>query len=492
MLAYRPTEFKAKTKTEASCSTGVAESFHLSTADKIAEDKGETGMVTMQIWINQIKQVLEDRGMDSVFRMVDGTTELYLLSEFGRADKNKVSAWVAWVKTNGDAYDLENLQMSGKMLKASLKIDMLKKVDQETSANATGPEVYAAVVNLHQSLGSSAVRQLTEQLQQLKLVKEPAENVTIFGDKVLDLALRIQGSGPLTCPHDLGTLVYECFKGSTTSEFAAEVTDFCRKSNKQDVPVADWEASISELKSLYRTLIVRKEWEAAKHHEESVDAQAMMQASIAHLQKTVKGMGANKQAGGQGDACTCYHCGKKGHIQPDCPDKDKSKVGTGGGGTTEPGTRAAPKDGEPHTKTDSEGVISKWCGTCKRWRKGEKGHLTSEHVRGKGKDVPSVPATTVAGALAPVPAPTVAGALATADNGSKATLRLIGGYMAKIGQPPKRGELTFCTQCDCHHKKGEDHDHGVSHAQVGLTQGVWTLVERIPKKVALKGQAGQD
>ena len=83
MLAYRPTEFKAKTKSESCCSAGLVEAFHLSTADKIAEDKGETDMVTMQTWINQIKQVVEERGLDSVFRMVDGTTELYLLTEFG-------------------------------------------------------------------------------------------------------------------------------------------------------------------------------------------------------------------------------------------------------------------------------------------------------------------------------------------------------------------------------------------------------------------------
>ena len=481
MLAYRPTEFKAKTKTETSCSAGLAESFHLTTADKLAGEKGETSLVTMQAWINQIKQIIEDRGMDSVFRMVNGAAEQYLLAEFGRADKGKVADWLTFIRANGDDYDIENLQMSGKMLKASLELDMLKKVERETPANASGPEVYAAVVNLHQSLGSSAVRQLTEQLQQLKLSKEPAENVTIFGDKVLDLALRIQGAGPLTCPHDLGTLVYECFKGCTTSEFASEVTDFCKKSNKNDPTVADWEASVSELKSLYRTLVVRKEWDAEKHHKEKADVQAM-QAMISTLQQTVKNLGSSKQSGsgdGGTDTRTCYHCGKKGHVKPNCPDKDKPKVGSAGGsggatpssGTNAAGiNRVAPKEGEPHTKMDSDGAETKWCGTCNRWWKGEKSHLTEEHVKGKGKGTPpsAAAATTT----------TVTGAYASADNDSGGTLRLVGGYMASIGKPLGHGELTFCPLCRRHVLKSEDHHHGISHAQEEIAQGLWTVVTR--------------
>ena len=132
----------------------------------------------------------------------------------------------------GCQYDEKNLIMSGKMLLESLDLDMLKKAERDLPTNPSGPEVYAVVVNFHQSLNTSAVRVLTEQLQQLKLSKEAGENVETFADKVVDIAKRIQGAGPATCPRDLPTLLYECFQESTTPVFALEATGLLHKQAK--------------------------------------------------------------------------------------------------------------------------------------------------------------------------------------------------------------------------------------------------------------------
>ncbi len=117
--------------------------------------------------------------------------EHYLLDEFGRADIAKVKIWVNELHVKGCQYDEKNLIMSGKMLLELLDLDMLKKAERDLPTNPSGPEVYAVVVNLHQSLNTSAVRVLTEQLQQLKLSKEAGENVETFADKVADIAKRI-------------------------------------------------------------------------------------------------------------------------------------------------------------------------------------------------------------------------------------------------------------------------------------------------------------
>jgi hypothetical protein len=69
---------------EEKCQAGLAKTYHLSTPDKIQSDKMA---VLMQTWIDQVKKTLEERGMDTVFQMVQSATEEhYLLEEFGHAD----------------------------------------------------------------------------------------------------------------------------------------------------------------------------------------------------------------------------------------------------------------------------------------------------------------------------------------------------------------------------------------------------------------------
>jgi hypothetical protein len=477
MLAYRPLDFKSQAKSEASCQEGLSESHRLSTPDKIAIDKGTT--VTLQAWINNIKLTLEERGMDSVFRMREGLQEHYLLEEFGRAEVAKVLAWVATVVSFNCKYDIKNLKMSGKMLKGSLDLEMLQKVERDVPGSASGPEIYAAVINIHQSLSSSAVRHLIEQLQKLKLAKEPAENVETFSEKVLDIAQRIQGTGSVTCPPDLHVIVYETFQGTMTPVFAHEVTTLLFRANEKDPSVLDYEKQISKLKSSYRGLIVRGNWEAAKHHKENAEVQALA-ATVKTMSETLNQV---VQRGGRTDTRHCYHCNKTGHIKPNCPDKNKPKAAMGGGTMTTNSSSSSttvypssievaerktpPKEGEQHTKTDIDGVTCKWCGICKRWSKGEKAHLTEEHIKGQ-KSITFA-----------------AGSLATTTDDANQTLRLVSGFMGSIGQPPKKQSMCYCKVCKKHVSIGEDHVNSVEHAEAEVYDNVdnlWTLVENKKKK----------
>ena len=485
MAAYRPEDFKSLAKVEKECMTGLAESHRLSTPDKIAVGN-DTKLVSLQTWIDRLKKVIEDRGLDTVFRMIENGTEYYLLEEFGRANVARVAAWVEALRQQGCTYDERNLYMSGQMLLASLDLDMLKKTERDTDADATGPEVFAAVVNIHQSLNTSAVRVLTEQLQKLKLTKEPAENVDTFSEKVIDIAKRIQGAGQSTCPADLPTLVYECFQESTTPVFALEATELLRKANKGDRTVDDWEAAITELKSSYRSLVTRSQWNAKKTHKEKTEVQAM-QATIKTLQKTVTdmskkgGKSADGKAGGA-ETRKCFNCGKEGHLKADCKQLKGSTKGKSGKDGKKDGAptdgfdrKLAPKDGDPETKTVS-GEAYKWCGTCKRWSKGEKAHLTDEHVKGKGK----TPTTTAAGGLA---------AAEEDSNDSSATLRLVSGYMAKIGKPRKKGSCYMCKVCDClvpHEIEGE-HKRSLKHRDQEYALQVAKLEEHVARKASEAG-----
>ena len=498
--AFRPSDWKGQVKMEESCTANLPASHHLSTPDKVISDPKA---VSFKTWIDRIRSEAEDRGMDTVFRMQDVTTghETYILDSFGRANTTQVAAWVEMIQTGGGAlnaqltaapcpYDLNNLVMSAKMIRNSLDIDMLKKVEDDIHATASGPQVFAAVVNIHQALSSSAVRVLIGELQELSLAKEPGENVETFAAKVCDIAKRIQGTGPETCPRDLPSLVYQCFLGSATQLFQGEVVLIFNRSDRNDPTdpgIRNWDARVADFKAQYRNLKTRKLWEADKYHKEKAEAQAL-KATVAHLQQQLAG---TKTSGGT-DSRTCFHCGKSGHIKPDCPDKDKPKAdgagAPGGAGTTTGGSsrKTAPKEGEPHTKTvDKE--VWKWCGVCKRWNKGaDKAHLTEEHVKGKGKATEGAPAAN--NAVAEVAEPVVA-ALATNDTGP--SLRLVSGYLSSIGRPVNPSKLTYCLECDYFVNTDDVHNKTIAHScskcEVSM-RGVQRTIEEAAEWVVVKGR----
>ena len=286
--AVRPKEYKSWMKTEKQCQEGLAEVHHLTTPDK----SGKDDKLTLQAWIDRIKVAMENKGMDPVFRIVKGSgvtrTEDYILEEFGLAKLETVKQWVNDLRTTGTQcpYDIVNLKMSATMILKSVDADLLRRIDRELPQTATGPEVFAVIVSLHQTLNSIAVRVLIKELEGMHLTAEPAENVEKFSDKVLDVAKRIRGAGPKTCPDDLCTLVYECFQGCTTPVFQIEATNFYWKAQQGDASVEDWEEGVNKLKASYRLSMTRGTWQAAKHHKEKAEVQALL-ATVKTLKKEV-------------------------------------------------------------------------------------------------------------------------------------------------------------------------------------------------------------
>ena len=435
-MAFRPHIYKDMAKVEKECKTGLLEAFHLALPDQISAK--ESKYVSFKTWVNLIKQEMELRGMDPVFRVQDATgAEIYLLEEFKIA---KVPATVKkWVEDllagrigNRAApcpHDKRNLAMSGVMIQNSLTTDMLRKMHHEGALPGTsGPEMLAAIVRCHQALSAGAVREMSATLRAMKLAKEPAENVDTFVDKVSDLGKRIEGTG--RAPDDLKNMIYETLSGCSNSEFAYMVSILNVKAgDEEDNSVDDWEFQLTKLKGAYRDMKQRGLWEASQTQKEH----AAMKAAIKKLE--TKSTSTSEGTSKKSDDRECYHCGKKGHIKPNCPDKDtpKDQLKKGGSSTSAPsGTssvkKTPPKEGESNTKS-IEGASHKWCATCKRWNTGDKAHFTADHRKGAGK-APSAAATE----------PAVAGALAATDD-SYPSLRLIGGYMASMTLKDQAGQF---------------------------------------------------
>jgi hypothetical protein len=84
--------------------------------------------------------------------------------------------------------------------------------------------VYAAVIALHSVLNNSTERFYIAKLSAFKLSKEPEQQVSTFSDNVLSVARHIDGISEHLV-NNLHTLIYECYKGCTTEEFAAAVSN---------------------------------------------------------------------------------------------------------------------------------------------------------------------------------------------------------------------------------------------------------------------------
>ena len=74
----------------------------------------------------------------------------------------------------------------------SINIDVWTRVKKDLAHDATGPQVFAAVLDHKQQVNAGAVRALTRELGELSLKDEPGQNVMTFGNKVHNIAMRIQ------------------------------------------------------------------------------------------------------------------------------------------------------------------------------------------------------------------------------------------------------------------------------------------------------------
>jgi hypothetical protein len=66
--------------------------------------------------------------------------------------------------------------------------------------------------------------------------------------------------------------------------------------------VVDWDKHVSKFTARYRTLKIKKMWEAEKHHKEKVEIQAL-KATVKRLEKKPTNGAAAKTGGGGTDTC---------------------------------------------------------------------------------------------------------------------------------------------------------------------------------------------
>jgi hypothetical protein len=81
--------------------------------------------------------------------------------------------------------------LSGKAILNSVSLPLWETVEKELTVDASGLEAFAAVVYKLQQVSSAAVRALVDELKGLSLLKEPGQDVKIFGGRVVKLCCQI-------------------------------------------------------------------------------------------------------------------------------------------------------------------------------------------------------------------------------------------------------------------------------------------------------------
>jgi hypothetical protein len=491
--AYRPSDYKSKRKCEEDCTEGIGDKFQLKTPDEIVKDAEAVLFVD---WIDQLRMYMEDTGQDGVFYLQDeDEKEVYFLAEFGAFDVDETTKAVKTIKDQNCFYDASNLKTSGIAIRASFSTTMLQRIKGLVPVNASGPETLAAVVAAHQVLDSSGCRNLVEELRKMKLRDFPAENVDEFRLKVLEKGRRIEGC--LQPPPDLPALIAQCFRGTQCVDFNMEVAAWYKKANRRRV--TDWREMIAEFTLTYKTLLNNGEWPAATNRKEDVTKtiQGMFSKLENKIDSKIESKIENKlhqsnsrgRNGGnvQTETRSCHHCGKVGHIKPNCPElKPAAKSNNSGGGsaTTQttttsslPGKKRyeAPGENDSHTKKLGNDTW-KWCAKCKRWNKGDSAHLTDEH-RAKNKERSGTPPKTTVGRLA-------------VSRGDGILKQSTMGFLGKVGRPVNKDNISWCSSCNRFVHSIENHQRSVEHCH---SRGI-LLLERAASKLSalrLKEEAGQ-
>jgi hypothetical protein len=157
-------------------------------------------------WLNEIERFLQDTGQDGVFFVKDQHgQELSLLTCSGMFTIEDARAHVERLKTDGDAYDLENMKTSGTAIMnaigATLHSDLL----------------FMLIVKSLQASSASVWRNEVDKLKALRLRTEPGENVDKMADKISAICRALEGANQL--PEDVTVIICNVLMACTVEPF---------------------------------------------------------------------------------------------------------------------------------------------------------------------------------------------------------------------------------------------------------------------------------
>ena len=231
------------------------------------------------------------------------------------------------------------------------------------SLKCGGPITLMLILRKINSSSAKALEKLAKVFQTLKITEVTGENVPFICNQLTYIIKRLEET---SLPSTLVTDLFNLMQTSSNPTFNSMFKHWSGLIIMDMAPPTNWKEMLSKARIMYTSLVDQGDWnfsvEEAGH--------SMFRA----------------QEGGW--TPTCFSCGQKGHIKPNCPLlKNSSTGGNGHGGKKETNPwfiRPSSQNGDTSKmvgqnkcwEKDIKGVNAAWCGRCVSKQTGKAGMWT--------------------------------------------------------------------------------------------------------------------
>ena len=328
------------------------------------------------------KQALKT-GLDAVFEFnIDGNN-ISILLEWQKITYEQVEKALKDKLSNGeyDQYDIYNMEWSEEMINKSISEDL--QLALEKSAKDTdgfGPLLWMAIVEINVSVSDSALRAMELTLKEIKLTDYPGEHVPSCTTKIEQICSHLDRADSL--PNDINTTICNALIYCSNEEYRAYFTAKKTQANLKKL-TDTWRELLKEADVLYRAIHDGNQWILKAKKPSAKDNNELVAGLVAAVRSEFIKLEPKIRQGGNKREVTCYGCGEKGHIKPNCPNKGAANQKAGGGGGVKQQSfkpKDAPAKGESESVTNGGGTFLH-CRKCGFWRKSDhvKAHMTKDH-----------------------------------------------------------------------------------------------------------------